>query len=136
MKHYAIYEPSGRIVQSGYCNPSSFSGTRDRLSGDFSICEAYRPVSVRSDFVQGGAVHERQFLDISPPAAIIADGQDEAVITGIPAGVSVTWPDGQTDEVLEGEVRFSVDLPGTYILRFSAVEYLDQEVAIEAQLPD
>ena len=63
---------------------------------------------------------------------ITADGIDECLITGVPAGTEVTWPDGQTDIVSDGEVAFAVDLPGEYILKFSAVPYLTQEVAIEA----
>jgi len=66
---------------------------------------------------------------------IAADGIGECVIGNIPSGASVTWPDGQTDEVTDGEVRFSVDLPGTYTLVFEAVEYLRKEVTIEALAP-
>ena len=63
---------------------------------------------------------------------IVANGTDEAIISGIPAGAQVQWPDGQTDIVTGGEIRFSVDLPGTYTFRFTAVPYLDKEVTIEA----
>jgi hypothetical protein len=63
---------------------------------------------------------------------IVADGLDEATISGIPNGTGAEWPDGQTDIVTDGEIRFSVDLPGTYTFRFTAVPYLDQEVVIEA----
>jgi hypothetical protein len=34
--------------------------------------------------------------------------------------------------VTDGEIRFSVDLAGTYTFRFTAVPYLDQEITIEA----
>lgn len=84
-------------------------------------------------YVQNDAVVAKQPFPFTVSATqIIADGIDEAVITGIPAGTTVTWPDGQTDEVTDGEVAFSVDLAGTYTLRFSAIPYLDQEVTIEA----
>ena len=63
---------------------------------------------------------------------LIANGTDEATISNIPEGVQVQWPDGQTDIVTGGEIRFSVDLAGTYPFRFTAVPYLDQEVVIEA----
>ena len=63
---------------------------------------------------------------------IVANGTDEAIISGIPAGAQVQWPDGQTDIVTDGEIRFSVDLAGTYTFRLTAVPYLDQEVVIEA----
>ena len=63
---------------------------------------------------------------------LIANGTDEAIISNIPAGAQVEWPDRQTDIVNDGEIRFSVDLPGTYTFRLTAVPYLDQEVVIEA----
>jgi len=69
---------------------------------------------------------------IATNTPLIPDGTDESVITGIPAGAQVEWPDRQTDIVTDGEIRFSVDLPGTYTFRFTAVPYLDQEVVIEA----
>jgi len=79
-----------------------------------------------------GRVVEKQPLPIPEFLQVIADGVDECVIAGIPPGVVVQWPDGQTDEVTDGEVRFSVDLPGTYTLVFEAVEYLRKEITIEA----
>ena len=72
------------------------------------------------------------FLFIIETVQIVSDGIDEATISNIPEGVQVEWPDGQTDIVTDGEIRFSVDLPGTYTFRFTAVPYLDREVVIEA----
>ena len=83
-------------------------------------------------YVDNGQVVEKLPLNLPEALQITADGADEAVITGIPAGVTVQWPDDQVDEVTDGEVRFSVDLPGTYTLTFDAVPYLRQEVTIEA----
>jgi len=72
-------------------------------------------------------------FSISPNnSLIIGNGSDEAIISDIPEGVQVQWPDGQADMVTDGEIRFSVDLPGTYTFQFTAVPYLDQEVVIEA----
>lgn len=79
------------------------------------------------------SVRQKTVMSIAVSAlTILADGNDTATITGIPAGTEVMWPDGQTDIVNDGEVRLSVDLPGTYTLRFSAIPYLDEEVTIEA----
>lgn len=95
-------------------------------------------VEVDLEFVPDGQWYSSgEFLPkvrLSLPGSlqIIANGIDEAIITNIPAGVAVEWPDGQIDEVTDGEVRFSVDLPGTYTLIFDAVPYLRQEVTIEA----
>ena len=63
---------------------------------------------------------------------IVVNGTDEAIISSIPAGTQVEWPDGQTDIVTDGEVRFSVDLPGIYAFQFTAVPYLDKEITVEA----
>jgi len=64
--------------------------------------------------------------------SIVANGTDEAIISGIPEGVQVEWPDGQINIVTDGEIGFSVDLPGTYTFRFTAVPYLDKEITVEA----
>jgi len=74
------------------------------------------------------------FVFTSSPSnfLIIADGNDEATVFGIPSNTQVQWPDGQTDIVTDGEIRFSVDLAGTYTFRFTAVPYLDKEITIEA----
>jgi len=69
---------------------------------------------------------------ITTNTSLTADGTDEAIISDIPAGVQVEWPDGQTDIVTGGEISFSVDLPGTYTFRFTAVPYLDKEITVEA----
>lgn len=63
---------------------------------------------------------------------IIADNVDTTVITGLPANTLVTWPDGQIDEVNDGEVEFGTDLIGTHTLIIDAVPYLKQEIQIEA----
>ena len=63
---------------------------------------------------------------------IIADGQPQDIISGVPIGSSVKWPDGYIEQADNDTVTFGVDLPGTYTFRFTAVPYLDQEVVIEA----
>jgi len=69
---------------------------------------------------------------ITTSTPLIANGTDEAVISGIPEGAQVEWPDGQINIVTDGEIGFSVDLPGTYAFKFTAVAYLDKEITIEA----
>lgn len=88
---------------------------------------------IRTTYVLNGTVTERQpFPFTVDKTTLTADGVDEVVVSGVPVDTSVTWPDGQTDTVTDGEVRFSVDLAGTYTLSFSAIPYLDQEVTLEA----
>ena len=92
------------------------------VSGDFS-----------EYYIDDGVIVARLPMSlITTNTPINANGTDEAIISGIPAGVQVQWPDGQTDIVTGGEISFSVDLPGTYTFRFTAVPYLDKEITIEA----
>lgn len=88
---------------------------------------------IAEHYILSGQLTEKQPFSLQTTnPQITADGVDECAIGNIPAGATVQWPDGQTDEVTDGEVRFSVDLAGTYTLKFSAIAYLDQEVTIEA----
>ena len=82
--------------------------------------------------LEGELAIKSKILSVTSNETIIANGTDEAIISNIPAGVQVQWPDGQTDIVTGGEISFSVDLPGTYTFRFTAVPYLDKEITIEA----
>jgi len=82
-----------------------------------------------------GSVQQRGLFSLLVSTSqITASGliEDECAITNIPAGTTVEWPDGQIDIVTDGEVRFAVDLPGAYILKFTAVAYLDKEITIAA----
>ena len=91
------------------------------------------PLSQADIYVESGSVIQRQPMSlITTNTPLIADGIDEVIISGIPSGVQVEWPDGQTDIVTGGEISFSVDLPGTYTFRFTAVPYLDKEITVEA----
>ena len=84
-------------------------------------------------YFDGVGVSEKQPMPlIATNTVLTANGTDEAIISGIPAGVQVEWPDGQTDIVNDGEIRFSVDLAGTYTFQFTAVPYLDKEITVEA----
>ena len=128
---YVVYEPAtGRVYVKGNgelrsVDPQNFSPT----------AEVVTYVGGRSDnlHVSNGEVLDCVEMPlIATNTPLLANGTDEAVISGIPEGVQVEWPDGQTDIVTGGEIRFSVDLAGTYTFRFTAVPYLDQEVTIEA----
>ena len=97
------------------------------------VLDSQANASSAKNYVDNGQLKDRQGFELLLSAAqIVANGTDEAIISGIPEGVQVEWPDGQTDIVTGGEIRFSVDLAGTYTFRFTAVPYLDQEVTIEA----
>ena len=130
MNRWAVYNQQGRIdsIYSGLDSEAQLQA-QDGLevvliADDLDDVTAY---------ISGGAVQPKQPISlITTNTPLIADGTDEVIISGIPPGVQVEWPDGQTDIVTGGEIRFSVDLAGTYTFRFTAVPYLDQEVTIEA----
>ena len=97
------------------------------------VLDSQANASSAKNYVDNGQLKDRQGFELLLSAAqIVANGTDEAIISNLPAGVQVQWPDGQTDIVTDGEIRFSVDLPGTYTFQFTAVPYLDQEITIEA----
>ena len=132
MNKYIVYDSvNGKVYLEGVGNIS----TVDPLSfGQTMVAMYYEgPLGHADIYVESGVVTQRQQIPlITTNTSLTANGTDEFVISGVPAGVQVEWPDGQTDIVTDGEIRFSVDLPGTYTFRFTAVPYLDQEVVIEA----
>lgn len=132
-KFYAAYNQTGEIQYTFQCQ--SIHDTYEAEIG-LAVVEVDDTVNDSEFYVIDGAAQPKQpfTLQMTNPQ-ITADGIDECLIGNIPAGTTVQWPDGQADEVTDGEVRFSVDLAGTYTLRFSAIPYLDQEVTIEAVVP-
>jgi hypothetical protein len=122
-------EATGQIVAT--CTVPHIEWAGESVEGCVQM-EVTDAPSAGRQYISGGLVVEKQPLNLPESIQITADGTDEAVISNIPAGVTVQWPDGQIDEVTDGEVRFAVDLPGTYTLTFDAVPYLEQEVTIEA----
>ena len=130
IKKWAYYEPDGRItsVYGGTAQEAEMQDGGGRL-------RVLLPTNMNNNnsYVNYGQPTLRSDLPLAlSTMEIVADGLDEAIISNIPEGVQVEWPDGQIDIVTDGEIRFSVDLPGTYTFRFTAVPYLDQEVVIEA----
>lgn len=130
--YYAIYDGTGRIWQTMVCAEGERlyqAGVgQDVVSVGASVNDARHYVA----FAPVRVVAKTDLGLVPDKTQINADGLDISTITGVPAGVSVTWPDGITDEVTDGLVEFAVDLPGTYTLTLRGVPYLDQEVIIEA----
>ena len=129
-RNYAAYNNEGAIqfvMRCGEIGPDFYADT------GLMTLEVLDGVNGQSHYASAGEVFARLPMSlITTNTPLIADGTDEVIISGIPEGAQVEWPDGQTDIVTDGEIRFSVDLAGTYTFRFTAVPYLDQEVVIEA----
>ena len=131
LNRFAIYEPSGTIIRIVTCLDSWASG---QITTELeSVISFSVDGNDSTHWVSDNVLTAKQAMPlISSSTALTANGTDEAIISGIPAGVQVEWPDGQTDIVTDGEISFSVDLPGTYTFRFTAVPYLDKEITVEA----
>ena len=130
MRRWAVYAPNGSVLFI-YSGPDFEAQLQ--AQGDLQVCTILDGLDDTTAYVDVDGITPKQPMPIVAAGVILtANGTDEAIISGIPAGVQVQWPDGQTDMVNDGEIRFSVDLPGTYTFRFTAVPYLDQEVVIEA----
>lgn len=69
---------------------------------------------------------------VANKSQIQADGVDELVLSGVPVGSSVIWPDGEEGVVNDGEVALSVDLAGSYVIKIVSFPYLTEEFTVEA----
>jgi hypothetical protein len=130
MNRWAVYNQQGRI-DSIYSGPDFEAQLQ--AQGGLEVVLIADDLDDVTAYISGGAVQPKQPISlITTNTPLIADGTDEVIISGIPPGVQVQWPDGQTDIVTDGEIRFSVDFPGTYTFQFTAVPYLDKEITVEA----
>ena len=130
MSRWAIYDANGRIDRV-FSGPDSVAPTQ--AQGDEQAISIDDSQTDENAYVANGVIVDKAAFSLTiNKTEITADGIDEAIISGIPAGTTVTWPDSQSDEVTDGVVEFAVDLPGNYTLTFTAIPYLDQEVTIEA----
>ena len=135
MASFAIYKASGEITK--IFKGAASEGALQVNPGDDEVGHLPSVFGQTDDKnyvdVENLIIMEKQpFPFTTSSTQITADGINEAIISGIPAGTTVTWPDSQSDEVTDGVVEFAVDLPGNYTLTFTAIPYLDQEVVIEA----
>jgi hypothetical protein len=130
MNRWAVYNQQGRI-DSVYSGPEFEAQLQ--AQGGLEVVPIADDLDDVTAYIVNGVVQPKQQMPlVIDTSQIDADGIDEATITGIPSGVTVEWPDGQSDTVTDGEIRFSVDLAGIYIFRFTAVPYLDKEITVEA----
>ena len=129
-----VYALGGKIMYAQIADkPSAFLKPEGVGMLSMTLPSIPELFDVSNFYVADDALTKKQSIPlITTNTPLIANGTNETIISGIPAGVQVEWPDGQTDIVTGGEIGFSVDLPGTYTFQFTAVPYLDQEITIEA----
>ena len=104
----------------------SESGVYPYVLGDFSGNDFYVDVETET------AKPRLEMPLTTIVSEIIADGQLQNIISGVPIGSTIKWPDGFIEQAEDDIVTFGVDLAGIYTFRFTAIPYLDQEVTIEA----
>lgn len=125
-----IYETTtGRILRNIVCTPDQVryqvGAGESAMEGTADGATHYAPL---------GAVTARSAMSASVDVfAIAADGVEEATISGLPAGAVVSINHVVVGEVdPAGEVVFTTDTPGEYVVRCSLFPWLDYEVTIDA----
>lgn len=135
MIDYAIYEiQTGILTQIGACPAFALEaqGPGSAALGLMQLpsrsWDYWVDVSATPHALQSKTNHP---LSINK-TTITADGIDECLITSIANPSTITWPDGQQDEITDGEVGFSVDLPGAYKIRIESIKHFTEEITVEA----
>ena len=130
IKNYAVYVASGEILQT--VTMTARMAALQELNTN-SMTEVSTEVTDSTHFFIDGDVSPKSEFDLTVgEVQLLSGGTYSVTISNVPTGVQVEWPDGQTDTVTDGEISFSVDLPGTYTFKFTAVPYLDKEITVEA----
>lgn len=64
--------------------------------------------------------------------SVIADATDEGLIEGVPNPSTVTWPNGVVTQETDGDIRFTLDLEGTFQIKIESLEYITELVDVSA----
>ena len=135
MKHHGIYEvSSGRLTQHG-SGPDFLFPAQTPVDTNFGLIELPEPsfdyyVDIGS--VPHIAKTKTPHLVGVDKVTLTADGIDEVVISNITNPSTIIWPDGQEDQIIDGEARFSVDLAGRHTIKIISVTHLTEEITLEA----
>ena len=136
MNHYIIYDQSTGRVDSAYSSSSHIN---------LQVGEGFLPMIVDQeanenlhyvDLELGDMLaKQNQSFQINK-TQINADGTDEFVVSGLPENTLVSSSlDGVLkfqDAVGDGEFVFETNMPGQWKFEIDAVQYLKQEIEIEA----
>lgn len=113
--------PDGRITAICSCSQSDLAQQPDAIQ----IPAA--GVTEETHYVSGGAVVARQALVATfDKLAILDDGVDEAVLSGLPMPCTV-YVDGVANVIADGSMEFSATSPGEYVIRVDEVAFAPQE---------
>ncbi|MGH1371123.1 MAG: hypothetical protein ACRBBW_03750 [Cellvibrionaceae bacterium] len=128
---FVVYNPvTGGIERSGSC-PDAW--VNDQAEAGLSAALGSADDQLDWFDVSIMDVRKKAGLSVGVSGLVLqADGVSSSVISPVPSGCFVTWPDGVREEVTDGVVEFSTDEVGTHLLVLDGVKYLPLEIAIEA----
>lgn len=132
MRDYIIHNNEGRILQTGRIPESMFELQQEEAQGRFVLEGS---ADVRTQYVVNGALVSRPVNPaVFSAMAAAADGTDEVVIAGVPAGskVAVTGPVSLSDIADGTDICLTFARPGAYLVRVESFPYRDLEVTVDA----
>jgi hypothetical protein len=132
VRDYIIHNNEGRILQTGRIPESMFELQQDEAQGRF-VLEGSADVCTQY-VVDGGLVSRPANPAVFSAVVAAADGTDEVVIAGVPAGarIAVTGPVTQTGIADGTDICLTFARPGIYLVRVESFPYCDLEVTIDA----
>lgn len=125
-----IYNKTTGHINRGFSGPTNFIANQleegeDYIEGLYSYNKYFDVLTEELKYKQELPINVNKML-------ILADGTDEWVVSGLPEGTKVTWPDDEITEVNDGEIIFTVDVLGIYNFTIESFPYLKKEIFIEA----
>lgn len=131
MKVFLTYDLSSGVIMQ-QCWGDAPPGLPPNCAAAEIPAPLEKPSRYRWDLAAGAPVEKDPMPRTVAKRSFAADGVDAGVITGLPNGVEVLWPDGAYTIETDGMVELAVDVPGTYKLRFYCQPYLDAEEELTA----
>lgn len=124
--HISIYNKIGRFIRNVYC-PADAKNIQCE-QGENWIVGIYDDSYYMVDGVPAARPQMPGSLDTN---TIAADASEVATISNLPQPCTVTFK-GQQYEVADGSFGFTVDIPGTFVVKVEAWPHLDDEFTVEA----
>jgi hypothetical protein len=128
----SIYDATGKIEQVISC-PESMVSIQQYPDGGGYVDGSWdgRTHYVLTSF-DNTVIQRPSMPQVSiDKTSILSDGSDLATINGLPEPCTVLFQEEEYD-VTDGVFSFTVDAPGTYIIKVKAWPYLDSEFTVEA----
>lgn len=124
---YTVYDANGTILRTGTAPESMVS--LQALDGEQVIAEMANQLT---DFIQNGTVTAKPAIAARiDKTTLQSGGVDVATISGLPQPCTVHI-ESSSNTVTDGVAQISVNAPGDYSVRISALNYLDWTVSLHA----